>query len=115
MTVVRNPVLRGFEPDPSTLRVGDDYYVATSTFEHHPAVRLHHSRDLVHWNVIGHALDEGFDLRGVPDSGGVWAPSLSHADGLFWLAYSIVRTMDGDDKDIDNYLITCLLYTSRCV
>ena len=56
------------------------------------------------WTVRGHALD--LDLRGVPDSGGVWAPSLSHADGLFWLAYSIVRSMDGDDKDIDNYLVT---------
>lgn len=105
MPVIRNPVLRGFNPDPSILRVGGDYYIATSTFEYHPAVRLHHSTDLVHWTTLGHALD-GIDLRGVPDSGGVWAPSLSHADGRFWLAYSIVRTMDGDDKDIDNYLVT---------
>ena len=104
MPVIRNPILRGFNPDPSILRVAGDYYIATSTFEYHPAVRLHHSTDLVHWTTIGHALD--LDLRGVPDSGGVWAPSLSHADGLFWLAYSIVRTMDGDDKDIDNYLVT---------
>ena len=106
MPVIHNPVLRGFNPDPSILRVGDDYYIATSTFEFHPAVRLHHSRDLVHWTAIGHALDDGFELRGIPDSGGVWAPSLTHADGRFWLAYSIVRTMDGDDKDIDNYLVT---------
>ena len=105
MPVIRNPVLRGFNPDPSILRVGDDYYIATSTFEYHPAVRLHHSTDLVHWTTLGHALD-GIDLRGIPDSGGVWAPSLSYADGRFWLAYSIVRTMDGDDKDIDNYLVT---------
>ena len=106
MGIIRNPVLRGFNPDPSFLRVGDDYYLATSTFEFHPAVRLHHSTDLVHWSVVGHALEDGFDLRGVPDSGGVWAPSLSYADGEFWLAYSIVRSMDGDDKDIDNYLVT---------
>jgi len=104
--VIHNPILRGFNPDPSILRVGDDYYIATSTFEFHPAVRLHHSRDLVTWTTIGHALDDGFALRGIPDSGGVWAPSLTHADGRFWLAYSIVRTMDGDDKDIDNYLVT---------
>ncbi|WP_019181125.1 family 43 glycosylhydrolase [Microbacterium yannicii] len=106
MPTIRNPILRGFNPDPSILRVGADYYIATSTFEYHPAVRLHHSTDLVTWTTIGHALDEGFDLRGIPDSGGVWAPSLSHSDGLFWLAYSIVRTMDGDDKDIDNFLVT---------
>lgn len=106
MAVIHNPVLRGFNPDPSILRVGDDYYIATSTFEFHPAVRLHHSTDLATWSTIGHALDDGFDLRGIPDSGGVWAPSLSYAEGKFWLAYSIVRTMDGDDKDIDNYLVT---------
>ncbi|WP_442576372.1 family 43 glycosylhydrolase [Microbacterium sp. F51-2R] len=88
------------------MRVGENYYIATSTFEFHPAVRLHHSVDLVHWEVVGHALEDGFDLRGIPDSGGVWAPSLSYADGRFWLTYSIVRTMDGDDKDIDNYLVT---------
>lgn len=106
MGVIDNPFLRGFNPDPSIVRVDDDYFVATSTFEFHPAVRIHHSTDLVNWTVRGHALDEGFDLRGIPDSGGVWAPSLSHSDGLFWLAYSIVRSMDGDDKDIDNYLVT---------
>ncbi|MFB7249895.1 glycoside hydrolase family 43 protein [Microbacterium sp. NPDC056234] len=101
---MQNPILRGFNPDPSILRVGEDYYIATSTFEYHPAVRLHHSKDLRTWTVVGHALD--LDLRGIPDSGGVWAPSLTHADGKFWLAYSIVRTMDGDDKDIDNYVVT---------
>lgn len=106
MVRIVNPVLPGFHPDPSILRVDGVFYLATSTFEFHPAVRIHSSRDLAHWELVGHALDEGFDLRGVPDSGGVWAPSLSHADGLFWLAYSIVRTMDGDDKDIENYLVT---------
>ncbi|KRE30591.1 family 43 glycosylhydrolase [Agromyces sp. Soil535] len=106
--VATNPILRGFNPDPSIVRVGDDYYIATSTFEWYPGVRLHHSRDLVHWSVVGHALDEsnGFDLRGIPDSGGVWAPSLTWADDRFWLAYSIIRTMDGDDKDLENYLVT---------
>lgn len=101
-----NPVIRGFSPDPSILRVGDDYFIATSTFEYHPAVRLHHSTDLREWKVIGHALGDGFDLIGVPDSGGVWAPSLTFTEGEFWLAYSIVRSMDGDDLDIDNYLVT---------
>jgi xylan 1,4-beta-xylosidase len=106
VTEIRNPVLRGFNPDPSILRVGEDYYLATSTFEYHPAVRIHHSTDLATWDVVGHALDEGFDLRGVPDSAGVWAPSLTYVDGEFWLAYSIVRSADGDDKDVENYLVT---------
>lgn len=104
MSGLRNPILRGFNPDPSILRIGEDCFIATSTFEFHPAVRIHHSTDLVNWTVRGHVLE--LDLRGIPDSGGVWAPSLTYADGLFWLVYSIVRTMDGDDKDIDNYLVT---------
>lgn len=105
MPRIDNPVLPGFNPDPSILRVGDEYFIATSTFEFQPAVRIHRSRDLAHWEVIGHALGD-LDLSGVPDSGGVWAPSLSFADGEFWLAYSMVRSMDGDDKDIDNYVVT---------
>lgn len=104
----QNPVVRGFNPDPSIVKVGEDYYLATSTFEWFPGIRLHRSRDLVNWETVGHALDErnGFDMRGIPDSGGVWAPSITYADGQFWLAYSIVRTTDGDNRDLDNYLVT---------
>ena len=54
--LVRNPILPGFNPDPSICRVGRDYYIATSTFEWFPGVPIHHSRDLVHWRLIGHAL-----------------------------------------------------------
>ena len=88
--VIANPILRGFNPDPSICRVGDDYYIATSTFEWYPGVQVHHSRDLVHWRLVSRPLDRVclLDLRGVPDSCGVWAPCLSHADGLFWLVYT---------------------------
>src|SRR2546425_12621288 len=100
-SLIRNPVLPGFNPDPSFVRVGEDYYIANSTFEWLPGVPIHHSRDLVHWRLIGHALP-GLDLRGIPDSGGVWAPSLSYADGEFWLIYTTVRTcgMGRPFKDI---------------
>jgi len=108
MDVIRNPVLRGFEPDPSILRVGDDYYLATSTFEWYPGVRLHHSRDLVRWRVLGGVLTGApqLDLRGVPDSGGVWAPCLSYADGLFHVLYTVVDSYAEGWKDIPNYLVT---------
>lgn len=56
--MIRNPVLPGFHPDPSILRVGSDYYIATSTFEWYPAVRLHHSTDLVDWRPLGGLLTE---------------------------------------------------------
>ncbi len=107
---LRNPVLRGFNPDPSIVRVGEDYYLATSTFEWWPGVALHHSRDLVHWRLVGHALtrESQLNLCGIPDSGGVWAPSLSHADGKFWLIYTNVRTcgLGRPFKDLGIYLTT---------
>ncbi len=110
MLTIENPVLRGFHPDPSIVRVGADYYIATSTFEWFPGVRLHHSRDLVHWRPAGHALTRPsqLDLRGIGDSAGVWAPSLSHADGRFWLVYTIVRTtgVGRPFKDLGIYLVT---------
>ncbi|MYT68976.1 MULTISPECIES: glycoside hydrolase family 43 protein [unclassified Streptomyces] len=105
---IRNPVLAGFHPDPSLLRVGQDYYLATSTFEWLPGVTLHHSRDLVNWRPLGGALTEErlIDLAGVPDSGGVWAPCLSYADGLFHLVYSHVTSLAGAHKDVRNWVTT---------
>ncbi|MFI8949661.1 family 43 glycosylhydrolase [Streptomyces sp. NPDC053750] len=106
--IIRNPVLPGSHPDPSALRVGDDFYLATSTFEWHPGVRLHHSRDLVHWRSLGGVLDTRrlLDLTGCPDSGGVWAPNLTYADGLFHLVFSNVSTYAGGFTDSPNYLTT---------
>ncbi|MFD5764655.1 glycoside hydrolase family 43 protein [Streptomyces sp. NPDC127049] len=106
--VLVNPVLPGFHPDPSILRVGDDYYIATSTFEWTPGVTLHHSRDLVHWTPLGGLLQEDrlLDLAGRPDSGGVWAPCLSHTDGLFHLVYSDVTNLAGAFKDVRNRVTT---------
>jgi xylan 1,4-beta-xylosidase len=110
MNKIQNPILPGFFPDPSICRAGDDYYIANSSFEWFPGVPIHHSRDLVNWHFIGHALTRPsqLDLRGIADSGGVWAPSLSYADGQFWLIYTNIRTcgMGRPFKDIGIYLIT---------
>ncbi|MEO0424636.1 MAG: glycoside hydrolase family 43 protein [Pseudomonadota bacterium] len=106
---VSNPILRGFNPDPSICRVGADYYIAVSTFEWYPGVLIYHSRDLARWRLVARPLDRPslLDLRGVPDSCGVWAPCLSYADGCFWLCYTAVRRFDGNFKDTHNYLTTC--------
>ncbi len=110
MKVIRNPILPGFYPDPSIVRAGEDYYIANSTFEWFPGVPIHHSRDLVHWRLIGHALTRTsqLDLRGIADSSGVWAPSMSYYDGQFWLIYTNIRTagMGRPFKDIGIYLTT---------
>jgi xylan 1,4-beta-xylosidase len=110
MNQIRNPILPGFFPDPSLLRVGEDYYLASSTFEWFPGVALHHSRDLANWRFVGHALTRKsqLDLSGIGDSAGVWAPSLSYADGQFWLIYTNIRYfgMGRPFKDIGIYLTT---------
>ena len=105
---VKNPVLKGFFPDPSLLRVGEDYYIATSTFEWFPGVCIHHSRDLVNWELVSYALtdDQQVDMTGLDMSCGIWAPNLTYSDGLFYLAYTIVYTDRQRYKDTHNFLVT---------
>ncbi|GAA0842496.1 family 43 glycosylhydrolase [Streptosporangium amethystogenes subsp. fukuiense] len=105
---IHNPVLPGSHPDPSAVVVDGWVYVATSTFEWSPGVRIHRSRDLVRWDPLGGALgaDRLLRLEGTPDSGGVWAPSLTWADGLFHLVYSNVSTYAGGFTDCPNLLTT---------
>lgn len=105
---IANPILPGFNPDPSIVRIGDDYYIATSTFEWYPGVQIHHSRDLIHWRLVARPLNRAnqLDMRGEPDSCGVWAPCLSHADGLFWLIYSDMKRKGGSCRDCRNFLVT---------
>ncbi|WP_420335076.1 glycoside hydrolase family 43 protein [Roseibium sp.] len=106
--MIRNPILPGFNPDPSICRVGNDYFIATSTFEWYPGVQIHKSKDLVNWKLAGRPLNRAkqLDMRGNPDSGGIWAPCLSHADGWFWLVYTDVKRLDGNFKDAHNYVVT---------
>jgi xylan 1,4-beta-xylosidase len=103
--VIHNPILPGFNPDPSILRVGEDYYIATSTFVWQPGIRLFHSRDLASWTLMGHALHGAHDLRGLPAHGGIWAPALSRdpGSGRFHLTYSLVRSTSGGYFDVDNF------------
>ncbi|HYG23188.1 MAG TPA: glycoside hydrolase family 43 protein [Verrucomicrobiae bacterium] len=109
--IIRNPILRGFNPDPSIVRVGEDYYIATSTFEWYPGVQIHHSRDLVNWKLLTRPLNRSSQLNmlGAPDSCGVWAPCLTFADYTDVKRYG--RTTVGGAsgaslRDFHNYLVT---------
>ncbi len=103
-----NPVLPGFNPDPSAIRVGDTYYVATSTFEWYPGVCIYESKNLRDWSLVSRPLDnlEKLDMRGEVASDGIWAPNLSFCDGLFYLVYTDMKNGMTPAKDLDNYLIT---------
>jgi xylan 1,4-beta-xylosidase len=85
------PLIPGFHPDPSIVQVGDDYYLATSTFEYLPGIPIHHSRDLVEWTLIGHVgtRADQLGLSGVTTSGGVWAPTIRWRDGLFYVIVTV--------------------------
>lgn len=89
----RNPVLRGFRPDPSVLRTGEDYWLINSSFVMTPALPISHSRDLVHWETVGHVFDdpETAGLCGLPGGYGYWAPDISFYQGRFWVVATLRR------------------------
>ncbi len=106
MTEVVNPILPGCYPDPTICRVGDDYYLVTSSFEYFPGLPVHHSRDLVSWEPLGHAIDRPgqLDLDGLWSSSGLYAPTLRHHDGTFWLICTLVDQRD--DTRGGNFYVT---------
>ncbi|KAK6521868.1 hypothetical protein TWF506_002071 [Arthrobotrys conoides] len=85
----QNPILRGFNPDPTICRDPrtNDFFIATSTFEYFPGVSIYHSKDLISWKLIGHALTRRsqLDMRTVEPGGGIWAPTLRFVNGKFYM------------------------------
>lgn len=88
----RNPILTGYYPDPSICRVGDEYYLVNSTFAYFPGIPIFHSRDLVNWNQLGHIIDRPGQLKydGLGVTRGIFAPALSHHEGVFYLTCTMV-------------------------
>ena len=107
---LKNPILPGFHADPCLCRRGEDYYLAVSSFEWFPGVPIYHSRDMRHWELLTHGLqdDRAADLRRLPSAKGVWAPCLTwcEEDGLFYLTYSVMNSMEARYFDVNNYVIT---------
>lgn len=95
-----NPVVTGFFPDPSIVRVGEDYYMVNSTFQYFPAIVISHSRDLVHWEIIGHAITENeyLDLSEILDSHGIWAPDISCHKGIFYIFATLRQNTPGENE-----------------
>lgn len=109
MTSIQNPILPGFHPDPCAVSVGSDYYVVNSTFDWFPGIPIYHSRDLVNWEQIGNVLTRKsqLDMTRCGDSRGIYAPSITYHDGLFYVTYTIVQ--DGLSwalSGFPNYIVT---------
>jgi len=100
----RNPILSGCYPDPSICRVGEDYFLVTSSFECFPGLPIFHSCDLVHWEQIGHVLDRPsqLDLDGIRPSAGLYAPTIRHHNGMFYVINTLV---EGKTKS-GNFIVT---------
>lgn len=97
----QNPILPGFYPDPSICRVGEDYYLACSSFELFPGIPIFHSRDLVHWEQISNAMtaENGFRVERNSGTGGVMAPTIRYHNGIFYL-------INANFADKGNYIVT---------
>ena len=96
----KNPILNADYSDPDAIRVGDDYYLVSSSFEDIPGLPILHSRDMVNWSIIGHALlrQPPFEHFSKPQHGnGVWAPSIRYRNGEFYIYYP--------DPDFGIYLV----------
>jgi beta-xylosidase len=84
-----NPLYYADYSDPDVIRVGDDFYMVTSSFTYSPGLPVYHSKDLVHWQIISHVVDRHpTDFFDVPRHGmGVWAPSIRYHEEYFWVYY----------------------------
>lgn len=106
MTTIKNPIISGMAPDPSVIRVGEDYYVATSTFHWTPGIPIYHSKNLANWELITHALSKDeVNLQGTDTPAGIWAPNLTYDNQTkkFWLTYCHMVNMGGREFNANSY------------
>lgn len=107
--MITNPILPGFNPDPCIIRVKDDFYIATSTFEWFPAIAIYHSKDIKNWHLLTHAITSSstLDLRMIESAKGIWAPDLFYDENreMFMITFTRMAGMHSQYFDLDNYLI----------
>lgn len=88
-----NPIIPGYNPDPSICRVGEDFYLVTSTFEFFPGIPVYHSRDLVNWTQIGNCIDRPgmLPFAEAPIGRGIWAPTIRYHEGRFYVTAKMME------------------------
>ncbi len=109
-----NPIINGGYPDPSIVRVENDFYIVNSSFEYFPALPIHHSKDLVNWELIGYGIDRPsqgtgkVNLYDVQQQGGIHAPSIRYHDGLFYIVTTNVYSPEDKSKPTEmvNFILT---------
>ena len=112
-----NPIINGGYPDPSIIRVDDDFYIVNSSFEYFPALPIHHSKDLVNWELIGYGIDrpsqalDKVNLYDVQQQGGIHAPSIRYHDGLFYIV--VTNVYSPEDKTKPTQMVNFILTTKN--
>lgn len=104
-----NPILSGFYPDPSVCRVGEDYFLVTSSFEFFPSLPIFHSKNLVEWNQIGHCITNS-DYVFLPNTYsnclGMYAPTIRYNDGTYYVICTNVVVENPEEKRSGNFIVT---------
>ncbi|EUC27514.1 glycoside hydrolase family 43 protein [Bipolaris zeicola 26-R-13] len=100
VSAFKNPIISGVNADPSIIRVEDDYFIATSSFEYFPGLPIYHSKNLVDWNLIGHGLTtrNGIFDRALLTSGGIFAPTIRYHNGTFFLTTNYADGFNPSDQ-----------------
>ena len=106
MYTYNNPVIPGFNPDPSVCRLGDDFYLVTSSFEFFPGVPIYHSKNLVNWELVSYCLTrpEQLPLGNCPTSRGIYAPTIRHHDGYFFMTTTNTN-LKADGNRFGNFIV----------
>ena len=109
----KNPIIKGSYPDPSICRVGEDFYIVNSSFEYYPGLPIHHSKDLVNWELVGYGLHREeqctgkMNLTDVQYNGGIHAPSIRYHNGKFYIITTNVYSPAEDEpSEMINFIIT---------
>ena len=108
-----NPIINGAHPDPSICRVGNDYYIVNSSFEYFPGLPIHHSKDLVNWELVGYGLHREDQCNGkmslvdVQSDGGIHAPTIRYNKGTFYIITTNVYSPGNNlPAEMINFIIT---------
>ena len=108
----KNPILYADYSDPDAIRVGDDYFMISSSFSNAPAMPLLHSKDLVNWKVVNYILAEipEFRYRNPIHGCGVWAPAIRYHEGTYYVCFPMP-----DTYDLDSFNLTCFIHPSHSI
>ena len=108
-----NPIISGGHADPSICRVGDDFYIVNSSFEYFPGLPIHHSKDLVNWELISYGLHREDQCNGemnlvdVQTNGGIHASTIRYHKGTFYIiTTNVYNSGDGSPGLMINFIIT---------